>query len=813
LDRNYSHYIRCGNGIRANERTDEGTAASIMKRITLRKFVLACAFFNLAFSVDANVHSTSPEDTSMVQWRVTELAFTSEKSYQDCFNDVELNVVFTHADTSFEMPAFWNGGNQWLVRFAPDRIGDWTYQTFCTDETNTGLHNKVGQLTCAEYRGTLDIYRRGFVKTVPGKRYFTYDDDSPFFYLGDTHWRFLGNTLDNFKTIIDKRVEQGFTVIQSEPFRVKYDLSDGVTDSDLYYFSKLDERFQYVADKGLVHANAQLIFVAELGPKRAKYPDAYLEKLCRYWVARYSTYPVMWTTAQECDNDYYYMRGKQKLYDAESNPWKVVAKYMQQYDPYKHPQTAHMEGSRYTIASGSSFRDLPGHSWFAAQWAPEKNQQLNFNIPKDFWNNGQGKPSVNYEGHYDHLWTNHFGARMQGWTAYLNGMYGHGYGAIDIWLYDSTYDMKNPTTRGGITITVEDKQTKWDESLEFPSGYQMGHMHEFFRSMAWWNLIPRFDDPEWFTSDGSWYSLASIASDLYVAYFYNNTHNRTGTIKNLDDQVTYRAQWYNPRNGQYTPLSSSVIPSSGSWVIPEKPDSQDWVLLLTHDEEGLSEKIQGRWSLEENGKDSVGDSHGILYGDPEFIKEEVMEGSFAVSFDGIDDHVSIDDHLLLGDMDQFSFSFWVKIKNHPVNYSMILGEERAYRLLLNANGTFSWVVATENNPWYSSGTLISGPWIEKDQWNHVVVGYDGSSTFLYVNGELEAHSGGNLSGRVVANNRRLTFAKGNGSTVENFDGALDDVRYFKRMLSGSSVNRLFSLYPIDDTTVAPKVNTITPVRN
>ena len=72
---------------------------------------------------------------------------------------------------------------------------------------------------------------------------------------------------------------------------------------------------------------------------------------------------------------------------------------------------------------------------------------------------------------------------------------GHGYGAIDIWLYNSTYDMDNPTPWDGITITIEDKQTKWDVSLEFPSAYQMGHMHDFFDPIEWWKLIPRFDDP------------------------------------------------------------------------------------------------------------------------------------------------------------------------------------------------------------------------------------------------------------------------------------------------------------------------------
>ena len=28
-----------------------------------------------------------------------------------------------------------------------------------------------------------------------------------------------------------------------------------------------------------------------------------------------------------------------------TNPWKLVANYMHQYDPYKHPQTGHMENT------------------------------------------------------------------------------------------------------------------------------------------------------------------------------------------------------------------------------------------------------------------------------------------------------------------------------------------------------------------------------------------------------------------------------------------------------------------------------------
>ena len=526
-------------------------------------------------------------------WQAAELTFESKTVYIRPFYDVQLDVEFKQeGGKTLRIPAFWDGGTIFKVRFALPTEGKWSYKTICSDPINPSL-NVYGEVVASAYGGDLDIYKHGFIKSTSGQRYFMYDDGKPFFYIGDTHWNMPAEEIDiagehscdiktisHFKYIVDRRVEQGFTVYQSEPISASYILYQGFSEDVLPGFADMDRRFAYIAEKGLVHTNAQLFFANELAVHFNDYPDDYLKLLCRYWVARYAAYPVMWTMAQEVDCDFYYIRGDQKVWDAKANPWKKVAEWTHGYDPYKHPLTAHqmygtVDGGIGVCCSTSAFREVSGHSWYGVQWGTNLNGKPDFRFPRDYWVNGQGKVTVNYEGRYDHLWTKHFGARVQGWTAYLNGMFGYGYGAVDIWLYKSTYDINETSNDGVEEITPENKQTMWGDSVEFESAFQMGYMRSFFESLEWWKLTPRFDDAAWSALPGAFYSLATIHNDVYIAYFYNKTLE-TGTLRGL--KGAYSLRWYNPRNHTYTePQSESC---DGEYAIGEKPDTEDWVLLI-----------------------------------------------------------------------------------------------------------------------------------------------------------------------------------------------------------------------------------------
>ena len=596
-------------------------------------------------TVTKAVFDAEPQAVTKAEtWVKNEVVLVSDKWYEDAFYEVDVDLMLTNGVTTYKIPAFWDGDTVWRARFVCPTEGTWTYTTVCTDTSNKGLHNITNTFECTKYSGDLDIYKHGFVKTEPGKKYFMYDDGTPFFYLGDTHWNLGAETTEVTNTVADKRAEQGFTVWQSEPLGSNINFQNGVTAADIKPLKKFDEKFEYIASKGLVHANAQFGFPSDmknivinnggfsetaiLGTGTHKLGDAplydvsdeakvYLEKISRYWVARYSAYPVMWTLGQEVDDDFYWEKtDADSLYNGHepwgyvNNPYKYVAEYINKHDPYKSELTGHQEyasasaPSSGVLASTSAFRDVAAHTWYGAQWSPSLKGGSNATIARDFWNNGQGKPVVNYEGRYCYLWTKHYGARAQGWLSFLNGMFGHGYGAQDTWCYLSTYSESAQSNDGVDIITPEDKQNAtWQDALEYESAYQLCYMRDFFENTVgdWYNLIPRFDDnSDYFTkSTGAYATVASNTDNTEIVIYLNNFSDTslvdtstggsvnsknygtaTGTVNKLSANASYTYAWFNPVTGEFTSNGTFTADANGKWKVPAKATC-DMVLYIT----------------------------------------------------------------------------------------------------------------------------------------------------------------------------------------------------------------------------------------
>lgn len=577
---------------------------------------------------------TNPEQTVNTEtWVATELTFESEKAYSNAFNDVQLDLLLYGNGRLYTVPGFWNGGNEWKVRFVCPEAGEWYYKTVCSDKENTSLDGRTGKVICSQYSGDLEIYKHGFISADSGKKYLTYADGTPFFWLGDTHWSLGGETAEMVTTICEKRVSQGFTVIQSEPIDATFDVTNGITQDDIAGFEAYDEKFAIIAQNGLVHANAQFFFPAYMqvlidnngGYSENVIADGmhdlsdeakeYLEKVSRYWVARYGAYPVVWTLGQEVDRDFYWTEDNHGKWNYINNPYKLVAGYIEKYDAYDHPITAHQENAGGTNAYGdgkdatddckvynknaktSVFRDVAAHDFYAAQWHTDKTNQSDFKIEKDFWFNSNGKPVINYEGQYCYLWTKNFGSRMQGWTAFLNGMYGYGWGGQDTWSYLNPYNEDADSTDGVDIITSEEKiNATWLDSLEYESSYQVGYMKEFFSNTSWHELVPRFNNKEFFAPClNVYYTYASNKDNSeIVIYFYSFSDGtvgqkpnskiggqKTGTVGNLVPGAEYTYKWFDSINGEFSEEYTFTASSYGTYYIGNKPAATDMTLLIT----------------------------------------------------------------------------------------------------------------------------------------------------------------------------------------------------------------------------------------
>jgi len=518
-------------------------------------------------------------DYTVEQWRVVEIPLISSVSYANPF-EVDVTATFTGPDGStIVRPAFWDGSTSWKIRFAPTLIGTWTYSTTCSDATNAGLQNQSGHVHAVAYTGNLSIYNKGFLKVSSNKRYMVYNDETPFFWLGDTHWQmpdyerdgecnYGDNCGSQFKHVVKDRMAKGFTVYQTYPDAGVNDGGGNVhvanwwsakyTQLDPVAFQKyFDPKMAYLADNGVVVALG--CGVHWLTTESVGLPG--LKMLARYMVARYGAYPIVWITGQEVD-----------IKPDEAAIWKEVAITIDSCDGYKHPLTGHM-----AYNSNYIWGDETWHSWFAVQGGHGTSRTYrDQTFYKGFWNYTPTQPFLEAEAKYEDVdcggLNDATDDRVAAYKSIQCGSLGFTYGVSGIWAMK--WDVK-------IAGWDSYSQYPWYVGVDAPGSTYMKYLKQFYTSFAWEKLMPRFSDPAWCSFVSPETSILSSTPDAerFVVYFYN-TSKTTGALKNLNDSKTYSAQWFDPTTGKSTLISNAISSSGGIYTIPQKPDDNDWLLLV-----------------------------------------------------------------------------------------------------------------------------------------------------------------------------------------------------------------------------------------
>ncbi len=532
-------------------------------------------------------------------YRRTDILLTTQKEYENPFLDVNIDAVFTHeSGEKIALPGFWKGENQYCVRFSPVKTGKWEYVI----ESNEPSLCARGSLLCCENDAATEIDRHGFVTMSSDKRYFFYQDGTPFFWLGDTHWQAPDlerleecncpgcHCGSQFKHMVDYRRRQGYNVYQTYPSAADNDGGGGkrrnwwkkkYTLIDPQAFNEnFDKKMDYLADSGftiVMGLGVHSVTTAAMGEA--------LTDFAKYMVARYAAYPIIWITGQEIDMGF--VQGKLENY----MPYIHAAEIISKYDGYHHPLGTHMLALEYA-APHSASPDLdarPWHKFWALQAGHRRDLKKGDMRPKSKYYDYyiKGKLFMETEAFYEDLRRSvsstvnpmtcsngYEEARNAAWKAILCGSYGFTYGVHGIW---GMRWSKDPAD-GGWATTYNGEP--WFMGLYKPAGQEMRFVKEFFEAVDFPSLVPVFYDTQYgeFSSKEN-AVLAHDENKTYVLYLYGH-EPITGKLKQMQADRLYHIWWFNVRTGAY--IEAGTVFGQTEYSVPPRLDQNDWILLITN---------------------------------------------------------------------------------------------------------------------------------------------------------------------------------------------------------------------------------------
>ena len=141
------------------------------------------------------------QEQQIKQWGNFEASWEGPKEGNP-FIDVSFKAIFKNANREVEVNGFYAGEGQYTIRFMPDQIGEWYFQTESSIETLNGLN---GEFQCIEAGED----NHGPV-IVSGKTHFSYSDGKPFYPFGTTAyvWNYQNEEVQ----------EQTYETLKNGPF-------------------------------------------------------------------------------------------------------------------------------------------------------------------------------------------------------------------------------------------------------------------------------------------------------------------------------------------------------------------------------------------------------------------------------------------------------------------------------------------------------------------------------------------------------------------------------------------------------------------
>lgn len=379
----------------------------------MKKITFLALSFTLIFLTSCQRQQTA--SGKVEKWDVFEIQLQGPSAGSPFF-EVELSAEFVQGDKKLKVPGFYDGAGIYRIRFSPDALGKWTYQTSSNHEALAG---KSGEFECiapsANNHGPLQIANTYCLQ---------YADGRPYYAVGTTAYQWTSVKQSIQEQTVASLAASPFNKIRmcvfpktykygndTEPWQYPFRREDGQNDysqPNYDFFQNFDKRIQQLLDLG-IQADVILFHPYDTDWGYFTMGDEMNDRYVRYMIARISAYRnVWWSLANEWDVPAI----------KEAIDWERIGTLLQQEDPHQR------------------FRGI--HNWYNTEdhfydhnrpWLTHASLQTAqfFNIPR--WREKYQKPilfdEMRYEGDVPSGWGNLTAQEMTSyfWMAGLSGSY------------------------------------------------------------------------------------------------------------------------------------------------------------------------------------------------------------------------------------------------------------------------------------------------------------------------------------------------------------------------------------------------------
>lgn len=234
---------------------------------------------------------------------------------------------------------------------------------------------------------------------------------------------------------------------------------------------------------------------------------------------------------------------------------------------------------------------------------------------------------------------------------------------------------------------------------------------------------------------------------------------------------------------------------NASYKVMQFCDDTQWVAIAFGQIETAKAPTSGliaHWKLDESAgstvTDSAGSVNGTIVGNPVWRPEGGRVGG-ALEFDGSGDTVVMGDAAAL-EPANITICLWARRTGagDGVNAQILVDKQQwddaGYIIALEPENTnIAWRILSTN----SGGTYTINSAVTTSAWHHYCTSFDGTTSRLYVDGELRTSMAASYAAPSAASFRLGS----NGGANYWFHGLMDDVRMYNRALSNTEVMDLY----------------------